>query len=218
MAARNARRIVTFRMLLVGVAVGVVLALASVPYGTLVREAGFQGWAIGDLPGRQHGVGLTPYSRDLELEGRWMAWGPFIEADFPVMGSPGSIAVQSLPAAVMKRGLQNEEPFDAYWSGFPWRCAVGWWEWDDTHPWLVKWTQIQHRTIVTPLRPIWPGLLGNTLVYAGCVLVPWITLRAIRTSRRHKRGCCLACAYELGQSITVCPECGLESRPTERPS
>lgn len=80
--------------------------------------------------------------------------------------------------------------------------------------------RIGRRHVEIPLRPIWPGLLGNTLLYAVpaalvlsalrlVVLGIRHALRSARARRRARRGRCIACGYELGQGVTICPECGL---------
>ena len=61
----------------------------------------------------------------------------------------------------------------------------------------------------TPYLPLWPGLLGNTAFYAGLVLAAVALLRWRTLSRRARRGLCLACGYELGDGVGACPECGL---------
>ncbi len=65
-----------------------------------------------------------------------------------------------------------------------------------------------------PLRPIWRGLLIDSLLFA----VPWLlfislatlTTHALRTRLRHRRGLCPRCAYNLrGLPLnSPCPECG----------
>jgi len=63
---------------------------------------------------------------------------------------------------------------------------------------------------VLPLRPIWPGLVLNTLLYA---LVLWLLYRGSFVLRRHirrKRGRCPKCGYDLRGQLpgAGCPECG----------
>jgi len=63
-----------------------------------------------------------------------------------------------------------------------------------------------------PLVPIWSGLLANTLFYAAITLAMLVGVRLFRTRcrrNRRNRGHCIACAYELGKGVNVCPECGL---------
>lgn len=61
--------------------------------------------------------------------------------------------------------------------------------------------------------PLWPGLLGNTAMYAALIAVPWLLLRRRRLNHRRKRNQCLACGYELGTGVERCPECGLNPKP-----
>ncbi len=63
-----------------------------------------------------------------------------------------------------------------------------------------------------PYLPLWPGLLGNTLFYAVLVLAPLALLRWRKLRRRARRGLCVACGYELGAGVEACPECGLAKR------
>ena len=70
-------------------------------------------------------------------------------------------------------------------------------------------TLLGSRTIprVLPLRPIWPGFVVNTLLYA---VVLWLLSGGpfrLRRFIRVKRGRCPACAYPTGQS-DACSECG----------
>ncbi|MEQ8316733.1 MAG: zinc ribbon domain-containing protein [Phycisphaerales bacterium] len=60
-----------------------------------------------------------------------------------------------------------------------------------------------------PYLPLWPGLLGNTLFYGVLVLTPFSLVRWRRLRRRARRGLCPACGYELGDGVEACPECGL---------
>ena len=64
-----------------------------------------------------------------------------------------------------------------------------------------------------PLRPLWPGLAWNTLIFAAAwFFLGWSTLFAARRLRRlhrthHNR--CPACGYSLaGVTTNRCPECG----------
>ncbi len=73
--------------------------------------------------------------------------------------------------------------------------------------WSDNWQVRQPR--VLPIRPIWGGLLANTLLYAivAAVLI-WI-VRALRDRRRFRRGLCPRCTYERhGMYAEPCPECG----------
>ncbi len=58
------------------------------------------------------------------------------------------------------------------------------------------------------VRPIWLGMVVNTLFYSGL----WFAVIGVRTLRsflRNRQGCCPACGYNLaGQRLPGCPECG----------
>ena len=64
-------------------------------------------------------------------------------------------------------------------------------------------------TRIVPLRPVWPGFLGNTVLYAvvamGMIGCSWF----VRRGYRRWRGRCIACGYDLrGDLDRGCPECG----------
>ncbi len=64
-------------------------------------------------------------------------------------------------------------------------------------------------TRVVPLRPVWPGFLGNTVLYTvvavGVIGCAWLVRRAYR----RWRGRCIGCGYDLrGDLDRGCPECG----------
>lgn len=77
--------------------------------------------------------------------------------------------------------------------------------------WLMT-VSTQGLPIQIPLRPIWPGVLGNLLFYTMPALVLLASMRlgllALRRRRRRRRGKCIGCGYEPGNGITTCPECG----------
>ena len=58
------------------------------------------------------------------------------------------------------------------------------------------------------MRPLWIGMVGNTLFYAGlwAALVP-LTRWAIH-ARRRRSGRCAGCGYDLRGGHERCPECG----------
>jgi hypothetical protein len=64
-----------------------------------------------------------------------------------------------------------------------------------------------------PMRPIWRGLVINTLVFAGLIalmhrLAVW-PLRLSREVARVRSGRCVECGYDLGYDyLNGCPECG----------
>jgi len=63
---------------------------------------------------------------------------------------------------------------------------------------------------VLPLRPIWSGVAGNTILYAAIL---WLLIPgpfALRRLIRRRRGLCPACGYDLKHAEHEnCPECGV---------
>ena len=71
---------------------------------------------------------------------------------------------------------------------------------------LASWYPFQTPWML-PLRPIWPGFVGNTLFHAGLL---WLLVRGpfvLRRVIRSKRGQCPHCGYPVNES-PVCTECG----------
>ena len=64
---------------------------------------------------------------------------------------------------------------------------------------------------IMPRRPLWPGLVINSVAYAAVLWIAWIAplmmFRLVRRRRRIKRGLCPACAYPAGTGLQ-CSECG----------
>jgi hypothetical protein len=74
-----------------------------------------------------------------------------------------------------------------------------------------------HPERMVPLLPLWPGFVGNTLIYALAVLAVYdlaLVARGLRRWRRRRRGLCPACGYPVGVS-PVCTECGAPVRRIE---
>ena len=61
-----------------------------------------------------------------------------------------------------------------------------------------------------PLRPVWMGLLLNTLVYAGAYGAIWGAWRLHRRGGDRRAGLCPHCRYDLRgvPAEGPCPECG----------
>lgn len=212
-------RILGWRSIVVALVVGVVLAVASVPVGAGVSQR-----VVGSKPsnGRAyffesgHLVFVRWY--DYPAANFWGSMsGPHDEAEplprWSMLGRATRAESDPRPGVVttpLDGALQSA---GHYLAGWPWRSAysverresgrvaprrVG--QWDVAafgHDWYV------------PLLPNWPGLLANLLFYAAMVLGPLVLWRWWRLRRRVKRGCCVACGYELGAGVGVCPECGL---------
>jgi len=67
---------------------------------------------------------------------------------------------------------------------------------------------------VLPYRPLWKGVLVNSLTYGVCWFFGVGGTRAIRQSLRRRRGACFNCGYELAglPDQARCPECGVPPR------
>ncbi len=62
---------------------------------------------------------------------------------------------------------------------------------------------------ILPLRPAWPGFLGNTVLYAVVAMAMIACASLVRRRYRGWRGRCAACGYDLrGDLDRGCPECG----------
>ncbi len=214
-------RVVTVRIVVASVVVGVVLAVASVPYGTLVAELRLRGplsrWVGDRLPGPARSAGIRwvrSYVRfNPEGSQHYLARAPMFPYWMHGSGGGEPTPVTGVPPTAARAAQREGGPMDAYWSGYPFTAAVGWWKHPGPSRTLVRWlyqSPFGHqRYIAIPLRPIWPGLLANTLFYAALTLVLLAGLRLRRTRRRRAHGRCVACGYELGEGVGVCPECGL---------
>jgi hypothetical protein len=59
-----------------------------------------------------------------------------------------------------------------------------------------------------PYRPIWPGFLVNTFIFAVLLWLVFSLRFALRRLNRFNHGCCPNCGYDLrGQFEAGCPQC-----------
>lgn len=67
------------------------------------------------------------------------------------------------------------------------------------------------KRVALPLRPAWPGLVANSIVFGGLAWFICGGWCVVRGWRRRKRGACARCAYDLRGLAqgARCPECGL---------
>lgn len=111
-------------------------------------------------------------------------------------------------------------------AGWPWLALEGQWHRDASRspnpgPATSRWAVIIPALYVRAdrlflprmllFRPMWPGFVINTLVFAAAVAMPFL-LRAVV---RKLRGRCIACGYPIGES-PVCTECGSRVRAHQR--
>jgi hypothetical protein len=109
-------------------------------------------------------------------------------------------------------------------TGEAWLCAYGVPVPSLRNLWVMT-NQGQVRTIGLPvsrtrgrgqLLPTWvywPGMILNLLVWNAAGLGLFISLDALVGLRRLRRGRCVICGYDIGDSALACPECG-PGRPT----
>ncbi|MEO1280019.1 MAG: hypothetical protein AAFV77_13750, partial [Planctomycetota bacterium] len=66
---------------------------------------------------------------------------------------------------------------------------------------------------VIPVRPIWPGMIGNVLVHGALVFFALTGVAVMHRVRRRRRGQCAWCAYDRAgiETKQPCPECGRAS-------
>lgn len=63
---------------------------------------------------------------------------------------------------------------------------------------------------VLAYKPLWPGFLANTAVFAAGLVLIGLLARSFLHLRRYRKGLCPRCAYDREFSYVVpCPECGL---------
>jgi hypothetical protein len=72
-----------------------------------------------------------------------------------------------------------------------------------------------------PTRPIWLGLVVDSVLFAAAWWAIWLVLtvprRFVREVGRMRRGACVQCGYDLGfDFIRGCPECGWRRGPSDQ--
>lgn len=204
--------------------VGVVLAVVSVPVAAVAARLHMNSQSSfpdaeweGDIDhgdyveqiSRRSWLGMTVYGSFMVPKPLPAAWAASLSGWIEPEEDPR-------PAFARMPFPRTEWMVDHSATGWPWRAAAGRMF---NNPGV---TPIQMESLIEvtfgstffrfPLRPYWPGLLANTLFYAVLALTLMVLLRWRRTRRRLARGLCVACGYELGEGVAVCPECGLEAR------
>lgn len=219
MATRRPR-ILTGRLIVVAVVLGVVLAVVSVPVGAVVGAFPQMSAVMHQRAGH--------FYRDGQIVVFERRWSPVSER-WSSYSAPRSIDTQVLsrfdPARVP---LVARDPRPAiartdmdgtvrslvhYRAGWPWRSAGGvttTFPLPPGGPFEGVWRpSALGRDWTVPYLPYWPGLLANITFYTLLVLASVVLWRWLRLRRRARRNLCLACGYELGAGVGVCPECGL---------
>lgn len=200
----------TGRAILTCLSFGALAAVGSVPAGTLIEFASQRGYRAGGLPGRLQTQSVAVDS--------WSTGGPTL-CEFKHLGGclveVHAIQPGTIPAIAEKTAISTGESMEVAWAGYPFDAAVGWSLSSSgaTHG-LSQWTLADPAAprLLLPWRPIWHGLFGNALVYASPLLLGTMAFGTVKLQRRVARGCCMACGYELGDGVIVCPECGLAAK------
>lgn len=220
------RRLV--RRAVVGLVVGVLLSVASVPLGTGVRLWRESRMHIANsLPLEQGSADVTVYWTT-EADGRREERVFTVAHDGKQQHHPVTLERAGVPAAVRDELRSRYAGYDVYWAGFPFTAAVGWRVWPyatgELLPgrglprlagpaegvWLVyREHPSSAMAWAVPVRPLWLGFIGNMLVYGSAAFVLLTLPGWWRRYVRRWEGKCVACGYELG-GLGRCPECGLE--------
>lgn len=73
------------------------------------------------------------------------------------------------------------------------------------------------RVFSVPLKPLWPGLLANTVFWAVAIVAAGVVSAQIRAITRRCRGNCPACGYDLRDELAKgCSECGWGKNDQDR--
>lgn len=219
--------ILTVPMVATSLVLGLLSAVASVPVGAIVVN--HQARFVPQLGTNWPTFALAEYfKRDghvvLVLRQEFLTgttWESSVSPESStltlhrVAGTLNAKLVQrdSRPAAVRAPLNGREHTRYAISTGWPFEAAVG------TRGWSMGGPAVQRSGLATvrvfgrwwsvPYHPRWPGLLGNTLFYGAIALAILAWWRARRNRRRASAGCCIACGYEPGEGVAICPECGL---------
>lgn len=223
-------RVLTARLVVVSLVVGVVLAVGSVPAGVVVEKTS---WISSRM--RSSEVVYSFQRQFILVKSRQSFVGTMTHCDSSDMvliehaiGMREWREVQGVghdPRPSFARSyLDGGAEWVVRWQvGWPLEAAYTFW-WtsplaDDSFTGPLSTEQRGSVTLAAlgqsttiPYLPLWPGLLGNTLFYGLLVLTPLALLRRRKLRRRARRGLCVACGYELGAGVEACPECGLARR------
>lgn len=220
--AKRPPRILGWRLVLVGVVVGVVLSVSSVPVCAWLRP-----WAAGEfwlvesdaywIRGDGHAAITVLEASTPGYRTWWLLYdGETRATEFPASARAGPDArlrADPRPAKIRREGdgIMSLDDFVA--AGWPRPCACGRGIFDGTPGWtrsegglLRVGVGVWDRPI--PLRPLWFGLASNTILYACLTIALVVLVRVWRRRRRRWRNRCIACGYDLSQNAGPCPECG----------
>lgn len=74
--------------------------------------------------------------------------------------------------------------------------------------------------VFLPLRPIWTGLAGDTLILGAGAWLGMVAATGLRSRLRQRRGACVGCGYDLCATPPgrPCSECGRPAPPRDTPA
>ena len=213
-------RVITWRLVVVSLVVGVVLAVGGVIVCAVAWEV--RGVRLGeaDLLACRHADGHTLLVARYDFLGL-TAWDVMSQPD-----ADGSTMRFYLDEQRMRRVERDvwpaglRPPLDgqlrgrsSHRYGWPLRAAERTHRWDPATGTTVRAGEWSLRAfgqdLTLPTLPLWPGVLGNTAFFGVLVLALAALTRWRKLRRCARRGLCLACGYELGEGVAKFPECWL---------
>lgn len=206
--------------MLVSLAVGVLLAVVSVPVAAVVTDLqianGSARSLTEDLVGGEHQVVTT---KDRATCGTvWhrsrVLLNPGRQTIISFDQSPDSAKVfRVVPKIIWLKQYGHARTASLWLVGWPVRSVYGV---RRTGPPLATVQRVGMAELVVlgrswsfPWIPYPLGLLANAFIYALLSLAVMAMLRWWRVQRRIRRRWCAACGYKLGEGVGTCPECGL---------
>ncbi len=196
---------------------GVAVGLVALGVVTTVVLAWAGPWMMGSTPALS-----TPESRTYVEGGRayvflltrtWLVtdcW--LVELERAPSGSESlreaaAVGRGELPYWCVEPGANRALVVQA--GGLPWR-AMRRVQRDDGHESMVNPAKDLGfgKDTFLPTRIVWPGLVGDVLVWGAAWGVVLASPGVLRRCRRAAKGRCVACGYDLTGGRGVCPECG----------
>lgn len=215
-------RIVTRRVLLASLVVGVVLAVASVPVaavalvylppGNAEPEISFDAVEHQPVLIRAHryptaavwmaeSIPADPRAGAAEAD---LTFGPGFSSDVSALPEMSGMAVLPDGHMWVSRAGWPMHAATAFKIEGPPQAATG----------VVGGLAMTVRGdyIVVPYVPLARGVIANTLFYSAITFMVIAGLGLLRTRRRRARGLCLACGYKIDDGMSECPECGMATQ------
>lgn len=145
----------------------------------------------------------------------WLGWFPAEEERRFAFGASESIYFELATDESGDRAMYQPVGF-THCGGWP--CSALWggvcWDpdrkdWSSRRSWAFEFERANtgHDIGILPLKPLWPGFVLNSVLYAAILGFSLAAPAAMRRRFRVRRGCCAYCGYPVGGS-PVCTECG----------